>query len=391
MSATASYGEVSQEVVSKVTPSFDDSRLSQKMLTDGVDKCFISSMKFGAVDNCTYIVAGVTVPMVCLRFYNNSPMAFAEGSAKGGHIVIAPQSAENSMKEINANQSPAEKNLGQRAGDMSASAITAQGHAVNIPIASMAFKLAVSSVGSTFVCSPAFDVTRAPYGYSFASEGDHMNGTSYGNWRGVVSAYWFVPWLTPLTAVSLAMTSAGAGPIDYYRIFAHGAWGTVYPAAGKMIGNSPQVAVAEAAWDAIAVPAAPFGTYGPLHLRLGFAVVSLAHNARAYQMGMTSMFATAQRGIYVQPFRPTADFSGGCFSTVNPAADVLLREVWIPQIDSEHLTESAQAEAVTPDRVVAAGVWPRFTCCNTCIGSSQTAYRHMRVGKGFLPQQVIKD
>lgn len=326
----------------------------------------------------------------CIRMYHNVPMVFLEGSDKAGHLGLHTIAGELHMTGIlNILMSPGEKTLGQKVGDMVSASVTTHGRALNmLAVVRGAYIVAVvASVGQ--MCFPTFIVTAPPAGYAFASEGDHINLTPFGNWRGPISIYWFIPWLTPFTAISRAMETAGLLPVDYFRFFAHGGQGTAYPATGTNPNDSRGLGLLDAAYDALVPITGPFMQEGPLHLRLGGAMVYWAHNPRALTLGLTCMFSHFGVGGYIQALYPLRVPSPADIG--NPAEqlrpDVQLHASAGP---ARLIQDTKTVTVPDTDRVVSAALWPRFTCCNLCIGSLEDPIRFFTVGGGFRTQLVVE-
>ena len=173
-------------------------------------------------------------------------------------------------------------------------------------------------------------------------------------------------------------------PVDYFRLFCHGALGGAFPVTGSNPVNSRQVSFLDSMYDALTVPQAPFMTYGPLQLRMGNAIHAWAHNFRATALGVTSMFAHFGAGGYIQPLYPdTHDDCTNVKNAGNHASTPGYMAAMFALPLAEHNNRTSDQ-----DRVVSAAWWPRFTCCNYCAGSNEVMSRFFQVGKGFLPQLV---
>jgi hypothetical protein len=358
-----------------------------------LENCFLRTIKVGESDFCTYYLGVIVFEMVCIRVDMNVPMAFVEASDRQGALSLFGNSLQTHMQELNKNQSPLEKTMIQRLGDFASASATTQGRCINMFVAASAFKSIMNGISMDVLCSPAFEYTRIPYGYAFASEGDHQNGTEFGNWRGIISHYWFVPWLTPFTAISRTIETPGLCAVDWFKLFCHGGWGTVYPSTGTNPAESQTMNLADSAYDALNPTFGFFTQYGPLHLRMGAMLVDFAHSSTSYQYGSTAMHAQMTRGGYIEPLFPTKVMD--CYDTANVGNDVNpAMEVWMAQLASKPVNETNSNQITDAPkysdqaRNIAAALWPRFTCCNWCAGSIEAPAKHYIVGSGFWPQLI---
>ena len=385
--ADPSGGQAPGGAVSLAPGFVSEAELRTTLGAAALTNCFLTTVRLGA-DTCTFATPIGPVPMICVRMTHNSPMAFIEGSDRQGHLSLYTVAGASQMETtLNTAMTPIEKTMVQRVGDLVSASVTTQGHCLNMLLVADSVKLLLTSVSLGNICTPTYELTRMPFGYAFASEGDHINGTEFGNWRGVISYYWFTPWLTPFTAIARAMETVGMCPIDYYRIFCHGGWGTVYPATGTNPAESRTLGLIDSMWDALSPAYAPFFTYGPLHVRMGSTLVAAAHNPKSYQTGLTGMYALVGRSGYVQGLYPLRHQF--CYDQSNPANDYSPTNIGtMPGVAAKPAAETNNVSAVDQNRIVSIALWPRFTCCNYCAGSIETSARHMTVGAGFLPQLV---
>jgi len=388
-------GEASGNEVSVTVDYLSESDVLNALEQGTEGNCFLDTITIGE-DECIYDLGVVEFEMVCIRCDMNVPMALVEASDRQGLLSIDTPDLENDMRDLNANMSPAEKTMVQRVGDFVSASATTQGRCINMFLVEGIIKQVLDGISFDILCSPLFETTHTPYGYGFASEGDHQNGTEFGNWRGIISDYWYVPWLTPFTAIARALETPGLCPVDWYKMFCHGAWGTVYPSAGVNPAESQTMNLSDSAYDALNPTYASFMTYGPLHLRLGADLVDTAHSAASYQLGSDANYAMLTRGGYIEPLFPTNLKS--CLNTAEVGNDVdSSMQVWEPAITAKPITETNSNQVTdAPNysdqgRNIAAALWPRFTCCNYCAGSYQAAEKHFDVGKGFWPQLIDGD
>lgn len=365
-----------------------ESEMLQQIAESATENCFLETIEFD-VDTCTYTTPVGSVEMVCVRMTHNVPMAWIEGTDRQGLMSLHTQDCEDQMKDnLNSGMAPIERTQVQRLGDLISASVSSQGHCINMTLIAGIVKQLVTGISLGNLCTPTFEVTHIPFGYAFASEGDHMNSTEFGNWRGVISYYWTTPWLTPFTAVARAIETPGLCPVDYYGIFCHGGgWGTAYPATGTNPAESRTLGFLDAMWDSLHPTYAPFFTYGPLHLRLGSILTTPAHDQRSYQYGMTAMYAQLARNGYTQPLYPFT--SDECIDRSDMSNDFDMDNTGtIPSLGVKAVAENNNLGSIDENRITSAMLWPRFTCCNYCSGSNQTAANHMSVGDGFLPQLV---
>ena len=423
LDAAVGGGTASGAEASTVSGYLTQSDIQDAVMEGADTNCLVDTVYYAIADTtCTYNLGVVTFPMICNRTEMNVPMAFIEGSDRQGHMALHTQSLESHMKQLNKKMSPTEKTMFQRVGDFVSASATTQGHAANMFMLIFTIKMKISEAMPADWCMPAFELTHTSSGYAFASEGDHTNGTEFGNWRGIVSNYWLTPWLTPFTALSRALEIPGLCAVDVFKLFCHGGWGTVYPAAGTNPAESQLMNLVDSAWDSLNPTYAPFMTYGPLHLRMGAQIVGQAHSTASNQQGSMAMHALLTRGGYLQPLFPAsagmpgAGSSGGgggggmggggggggmggggddkCIDTSFegfPSNDIddEKSEIWMPQLGAKAIAENNTNEVSDQHRNVTAALWPRFTCCNMCAGSQDAAYKHFIVGEGIWPQLVL--
>jgi hypothetical protein len=392
--ASVGAGDSPGSTVSTVDSYLSESDVVSALGDGAMDNCFLKTLKLKSIEVCP--VDFIPFELMCIRYDMNTPMAMIEGSDRQGHLSIDSEQLEDHMEDLNQNMSPMEKTMVQRVGDFASASNTTQGRCINMFLTASIVKYIASAVSFESLCSPLYEFTRVPYGYAFASEGDHQNGTEFGNWRGVVSAYWYVPWLTPFTAISRVMETPGLCAVDYYKVFCHGGWGTVYPSAGVNPAESQGLGLVDSAYDALNPTYGVFMLYGPLHLRMGGPLVTAAHASSSYTYGDSAMHAMLTRGGYIQPLWPTKKSS--CIDTSDVSNDIDGdMELWMPQVGSKPIAETnSNALSDGPkfsdkDRNVAGALWPRFTCCMWCIPSSDTAEKHFDVGNGYLPQLISGD
>lgn len=383
-------------VTTAVMPPFiPEAAMMAAVTAAAPSNCMLATVQVG-IDWCTHIIMGVPVFHPCVRVTHNVPMAFIEGTDRSGHMGLVTAACTTQMALFNGEMvygGPPlnQKNRPHLVGGFVSAASQVEGRTLNMLPALRALKLTITAASVGSLCTPLFELTAFPSGYAFASEGDYIQNTGIGNWLGLVPVSNFLPQLMGFNLIATTMSAQGLCVGDVIRMFCHGGTGTVHPAYGMVPHESKITGIIEAMYDSLTPVCAPFDTYGPLHVRYGFPVHAPAHNPLAYVTGVSANMAAFTIAGFIQPMYPTP--SPVCFNVASPPEQALAPD-YLAQFGAKQAAEAVytaqrpylQSLSGAIEHLSGSTLWPRFTCCNLCIGSIEEPARWNIIGQGFAPQ-----
>jgi len=364
--------------ITLVPNALDETSLSTILLEAAGSNCFLESITVGGVDTCSIWI----IPSVpCVRVRNNVLGNLLEASSTRNHYAISTIGARAFWSNFAPKSAPTNKKVGiDQSHGTSGGSSRGMSRTISRPIAMTLINALSQVVSAGQLCSPLGLPEGGLYVYYAEADEKEWGGSL---WRSIISPYYLNAATSGVSILATTIETAGLCPADINYFFCYGGWGTKYPTSGTFSAKSPALSAMTAMWRAQEIHAAPIGTFGAYDTSFGLAIHGLLHDPRAVMGGGAGMLAPYSPGSYIQWLHPGVPSSP--LGVPQVYCGVLgISPGTIPQAGTQMLSEALNKTWIE-DNTLAFAYWPRFTCCNNCSVSNETAARHLIPEKSFLP------
>lgn len=354
----------------------DDTALSSAMGEAALGNCFLTSIRFGGLEYCQFGY----FPSICVRMRNNWMGNLLEASGKRQHFAVQTilSAAFLSVLASSEPAAPTNKKIGYDTSAYGSASGRVMARTLGPPLIYEVVAQLVSAASMNVICKP--DDLR--FGYIYFAEGDETSvGTSM--WRSIISPYYLNRMTSGLSLFAKATETAGLCGLDVNYMICLGGFGTKYPTSGDIGAGSPALRLITGMWRAQEITAAPAGTYGPYSMSLGPAIHSQLHLPQAMVGGITSQIPPYSPASYMQWLYPGT----GAAPVGHPDTFCYVLGVGpgtSPQVMNQMLSETLNDTWIEED-TLAFAYWTRWTCCNWCRGSNDSAAKKMIPERGYDP------
>lgn len=356
--------------VSVTMRHLDESGLMSAVAEAASSNCFADTIRIGGMETCQFAYW----QLVCTRMRNNYPSNVLESSYKFQHISVTTTAGMAQLKSVAAPATPTKKAMG-RDGDDSSGSYTAMARTLAMPLATETIFSIAQGVTFGNLCRP--NVTGL--GYIYLSDADE-DARGRSNWRATISPYYLHGITAPITGLAKALELTGLCGLDFTHFLCYGGYGTVWPISGQNPAASPMMNLLITAWRAQEIHAPAWPEHGIWGTSLGPMVWQL-HSPRAFAYGVTAQIPKYSPGGYVQWLYPGSSGTGTADKSCYPIG---FQAGSLQPFATQMLSETFNRIPLQ-DMVLSFVYWSRWTCCNYCQLSNETAGRQMQADKSFRP------
>ena len=374
-SATVASGDGATGIT-MTNPAVVDPQLSVLLAKAALSNCFFLSWRVGGIEFCT---TELGFPKPCFRMRNNTLTSILEASGKRSHFSVMSTAALIFIETWSKAESalPSTKKLGQDSSDFVSGSGRVNARSMAPPLANEVLMALLSKATLDVLCNPQFP----RIGYLYFAEGDELSVGSM--WRAIISPYYLNKATSGVSFYAKALEVSGMCSTDANFMLCLGGYGTKYPTSGDIGASSPALRLVTGMWRAQEIHAAPLMTYGPYDVSLGFGIHAPLHMPQSLVGGATSLSPPYSPGSYMQWLFPGL----GAAPVGHPETACYVLGVGpgtSPQVAAQMISETLN-DTWSEEDTLSMAYWTRWTCCNWCADSPESAARHQVPEQGYRP------